>query len=85
MPLRLKNYLIKDIKKIMNRTKIIPIPNRKKIFIKRIKIIPDVLIYLRNIFKNCIKKLKSKIPSRTIIKWNYSSNLFSEINRTKRR
>jgi hypothetical protein len=85
MPLRLKGCLIKDIKKIINRTKIIPIPSRKKILIKRIKIVPDVFIYFRNIFKNCIKKLKLRIPSRTIIKWNYFFNFFSEMSRTKRR
>jgi hypothetical protein len=29
--------------------------------------------------------LKSGILSRTIIKWNYSFNLFSKISRTKRK
>jgi hypothetical protein len=68
MSLRLEDYLIKNIKKIINRTKIISIPSYKRIFIKRIKIILYIFIYLSNIFKNCIKKLKSGVPSRTIIK-----------------
>jgi hypothetical protein len=85
MFLRLKDCLIKEIKKIINRTKIIPVPNRKRIFIKRIKIIPYVFIYFRNIFKNCIKKLKSGVLSRTIIKWNYFFNLHFKMSRTKRR
>jgi hypothetical protein len=85
MFLRLKGCLIKEIKKIMNRTKIIPVPNRKRIFIKRVKIISYVLIYLRNIFKSCMKKLKSGILSRTIVKWNHSFNFLSEMSRTRRR
>jgi hypothetical protein len=85
MFLRLKGYLIKNIKKIMNRTKIVLVPSRKRILIKRVKIVSDVFIYFKNMFKSCMKKLKSEVLSRTIIKWNHSSNFFSEMSRTKRR